>query len=45
MVELVQSALKPRRERLEPAYLPISVDSLRIDKVLSFDIYVYSGRE
>ncbi|MCC6963442.1 MAG: hypothetical protein IT585_09345, partial [candidate division Zixibacteria bacterium] len=28
-----------------PAFLPIRVESLRVDKILQFDIYVYVGKE
>jgi putative nucleotidyltransferase with HDIG domain len=46
MAPSVQNLLKRRVDSpATPAYLPIEVESLRLDKVLNFDIYIHSNRE
>lgn len=45
MLSQSEHLLKKRQEAGQPAFIPIHVESLRIDKVLGFDIYIYVGRE
>ena len=37
--------VKKRSTTQTPAFLPVQVDSLRIDKILYFDLYIHTGRE
>ncbi len=39
------SLTKKRTSSQNPAFLPVQVDSLRIDKILYFDIYIHTGKE
>ncbi len=45
MVVLSDHLVKRREEDQQPAYLQIPVDSLIVDKVLNFDLYIYTGTE
>jgi hypothetical protein len=43
--ELMQSLVKKRSTTQTPSFLPIQIDSLRLEKILYFDIYIHTGRE
>jgi putative nucleotidyltransferase with HDIG domain len=45
MLSQSEHLLKKRQEAGQPAFIPIHIESLRIDKILGFDIYIYVGRE
>jgi putative nucleotidyltransferase with HDIG domain len=36
---------KKRSTEQNPAFLPVQVDSLRLDKILYFDLFIHTGRE
>ncbi len=39
------SIVKKRSTTQTPSFLPIQIESLRLDKILYFDIYIHTGRE
>jgi putative nucleotidyltransferase with HDIG domain len=41
----MQTLAQRRSVESTPPYLPIQVDSLRIDMILNFDLYIFAGRE
>ena len=41
----MQILTKKRSTTQNPAFLPIQIDSLRIDKILYFDLFIHTGRE
>jgi len=45
MVLLSDHLLKKRQADQQPAYIQIPVDSLIVDKILNFDLYIYTGTE
>ena len=45
MLSQSEHLLKRRQEAGQPAFIPIHIESLRMDKILGFDIYIYVGRE
>lgn len=41
----MQTLAKKRAAPATPAFMPIQVDSLRIDRILGFDLYIFAGKE